>query len=89
MGYIVWMYMYPIPYEVFGCLLVEQIIFGTRLKTWMIGALGELSPYVLKFLNFYCKHLFSKKIVRAIYMYIARNEVFGCLLVEKIFFEQG
>ena len=46
-GVHVWMgYIYPIQHEVFGCLLVEKIFLN---KAWIIGALCELSIYVLRF----------------------------------------
>ena len=57
----------------------------------MIWALDELSPYMLWFcLNMRFKgRVLMVYIVRMVYMYTIRDEVFGCLLVEKIFFEQG
>ena len=57
----------------------------------MIGALCEFSIYVLGF----CLKLRFKGvvgmgyIVGIMYMYPIRYKVFGCLLVEKIFFDQG
>ena len=56
----------------------------------MIGSLGELSPFLIFRANTHFQEICASGLhVLLVYMYTSSDKVFGCLLVEKIFFDQS